>query len=81
MAHGALVAIGLRDLLPEVLLQAAHGALCGHLPLARPVLSALVWGEQLLGAQSVEARLPVVYHRRDPDMCVGRALVQMDLGG
>ena len=81
VAHRALIPVGLGHLLPEVLLQAAHRALRGHLPLALRVLSALVWGEQLLGAQSVEARLPVVYHGRDPDVRVRGALVQMDLGG
>ena len=81
VAHRALIPVGLRDLLPEVLLKPAHGSLRGHLPLALRVLSALVWGEQLLGAQSVKPRLGIVYHGRDPDMRVRGALVQMDLGG
>ena len=81
VAQGALVPVGLRNLLPEVLLKPAHGSLGHDLPLALGVLAPFVRREQLLGAQSVKARLPVVYHGRDPDVRVGRALVQMDLGG
>ena len=80
VAHGALVTIGFCHLLPEVLLQAAHGALCGHLPLAIRVLSPLVGREQLLSAQAIVSVL-AADDRGNPDVSVRGALVQMNLGG
>lgn len=80
VAQGALVPIGLRDLLPEVLLKPAHGSLGRHLPLAIRVLSPLVGREQLLGAQAIVTVL-AVDDWGNPDVRVRGALVQMNLGG
>ena len=80
VAQGALVPVGLRDLLPEVLLKPAHGSLGRDLPLAVGILSPFVWREQLLGAQAVVTVL-AVDDGGDPDVRVRGALVQMDLGG
>ena len=80
VAQGALVPVGLRDLLPEVLLKPAHGSLGRYLPLAIRVLAALVGREQLLGAQAIVAVL-AADDWGNPDVRVRRALVQMNLGG
>ena len=79
VAHWALVPVGSRYLLPEVLLKTAHGSLGRDLPLAVGILSPFVWREQLLGAQAVVTVL-ATDDGGDPDVRVRGALVQMDLG-
>ena len=79
VAHWALVPVGSRYLLPEVLLKPAHGSLGRDLPLAVGILSPFVWREQLLGAQAVVTVL-ATDDGGDPDVRVRGALVQMDLG-